>query len=127
MSAIKEKQKLIVIEWDGTIGELGGISGPVLNPTLQPMSVIIKMVYNRKNVYEVNPNDYSDRVLLNLRNVREDNFPAAKEEVKAHINIAVPDKKPVVEEKKESTNIKDAFKESKKESVESDKSDFTKK
>lgn len=127
MARNKETQKLVVIETIGTINELGGISGPVLNPSLQPISTLVRMVYNRKKVYEVNPNNYNDRVLLTLKNVRANNFPESNNKVKANVQptstatkTTVVDKKEDTVDKKEETTV---FTKEKKDN----KSDFTKK
>lgn len=127
MARNKETQKLVVIETIGTINELGGISGPVLNPSLQPISTLVRMVYNRKKVYEVNPNNYNDRVLLTLKNVRANNFPESNNKIKANVQptstatkTTVVDKKEDTVDKKEETTV---FTKEKKDN----KSDFTKK
>jgi hypothetical protein len=112
MSVTKEAQKYIVVSSIGSIGELGGISGPIINPTLQPISKIVQMVHNRKKVYEVNPNDFSDRVLLTLRNVRTNNFPEPTATV--------------VESEKETTTVKKK-KSSAATTTTEETSDFTKK
>lgn len=75
--AMTEKTKLIIVESNGTIGELGGISGPILNPFEVPLSVIVRMINSHKHVYEVNPDNRNERVRLTLQNVRRDNFVQA--------------------------------------------------
>ena len=67
-------QKLIVVESVGTIGELGGISGPVLSPCYVPITTINSMLNHHRRVYEVNPDNYNERVPLSLKNLRKENF-----------------------------------------------------
>lgn len=80
MANTNEKTKLIVVESKGTLGELGGISGPILSPSLIPISTIIRMISAHRKVYEVNPANYNERIALTLQNVRRDNFNTITEE-----------------------------------------------
>lgn len=82
----KENTKLVVIDTVGPIDELGGISGPVVNPCTVTVSTIIRMITSHRKVYEVSPSDTSKRVLLTLQNVNKENFP--KPVIKATANIA---------------------------------------
>lgn len=74
MPKTEEPKKLIVVESPGAITELGGISGPVLNPCYVPITLINRMINKHRAVYEVNPNDYTERVRLSLKNLRTKNF-----------------------------------------------------
>lgn len=79
-------QKLIVVESAGPIGELGGISGPVLSPCYVPIEIINRMLNHHRRVYEVNPNNYKEKVPLSLRNLRKQNFAKeATPQPKAHL------------------------------------------
>lgn len=116
-----EKEKLIVVESYGSITELGGISGPILNPCRVPISTIVRMVNNHRKVYEVNPSNYSERIRLTLKNVKTDNFPTPNVAVKANVSpVSVEGKK--TESDAKGNETKTDTKEVKKE-----KSDFTKK
>ena len=75
MEKRNKKTKFVTIETNGHISELGGIAGPILHPCLVDLDLVIQMVNNRKKVYEVNPNNPNEKVLLSLRNVRNENFP----------------------------------------------------
>ena len=61
--------KLVTIASAGSIPELGGISGPVINPCSLPIETIVKLLNGHKKVYEVNPAKKSERVLLTLQNI----------------------------------------------------------
>ena len=74
MKKQNEQTKLVIIKYNGNIPELGGIAGPILNPTNIPMSILIKLIMAKRNVYEVNPNNYNETVLLSAKNIRLDNF-----------------------------------------------------
>jgi len=76
-----EPKKLIVVESSGSIAELGGIGGPILNPCYVPIPIINKMLNKHRVVYEVNPNNYSERVRLSLKNLRSENFKSTQNEV----------------------------------------------
>ena len=119
MAKMQEKQKLVVIETNGTLPELGGISGPILNPCLLKESVLIRMVGNHRKVYEVNPKNSSDRIRLTLKNVRTENFKTTQTEVKPQAKVAP---KVITEEKRvvEKQVVKEKIEEKK-------ENDFTKK
>lgn len=68
------EQKLITVNSAGTITELGGISGPVLNPCWVPIPTINVMLNHHRKVYEVNPKNYSEKVALSLKNLTKKNF-----------------------------------------------------
>lgn len=97
-----ENKKLIVLMTGGPISELGFITGPVLHPWYVDIDTVIRLVSNNKRVYEVNPNNRDERVLLTLKNVRLNNF-GKKETAKTVEPIQAEVKKevPVVETKKE--------------------------
>lgn len=79
MATVRNKtQKYVTIESKGIISELGGISGPILHPTFIDLDIIVRMVNTRKKVYEVNPSNTSEKVLLTLSNVKANNFPQKK-------------------------------------------------
>ena len=72
------KEKLVVIKSIGTIAELGGISGPIINPCRVDINTIVRMITSHRAVYEVNPNNKSEMVKLNIHNGMENNFPEVK-------------------------------------------------
>ena len=47
MAKTVEKTKLVTVSNKGPIDELGGISGPIINPCKLPESIVIKMVTKR--------------------------------------------------------------------------------
>ena len=74
-----EDTKLVVVKSTGVLKELGYISGPILHPSRIKMQKIVAMVNNGKIVYEVNPKDQKEQVLLTRLNVSADNFSEKKE------------------------------------------------
>lgn len=70
---MKEK-KLVIVKDSGPIPELSFICGPVLNPTRIDIGVIAKMVGAGRTVYECNPFNTKDQVLLDITNVKSNNF-----------------------------------------------------
>lgn len=115
MAKTVEKKKLVVIDGNGSIPELGGISAPIINPTWIGISTLIRIVNRYKKIYEVNPNNKSERIQLTIRNVRKDNFPeppgpapVVEEEVKE-----TPKKKS--KEDKKSTKVEETKEEKKEE------------
>ena len=85
-----KNQKLIVVESIGSISELGGISGPILNPCWVDLHTINLMLNRHRRVYEVNPNNVKERVALNLMNLRGQNFAAPVKKEKAHVAPVKP-------------------------------------
>lgn len=73
--ASKEAEKLVVIYSKGEIPELGYINGPILNPCKVSISILNRLINKRRDVREVNPEDHSQMVQLNLRNLKTNNFP----------------------------------------------------
>ena len=111
------EKKLVTVESVGTITELGGISGPIINPSFIDVPTIIRMINSHKKVYEVNPNNPSEKVKLSLKNARTNNFiKVAKTSTAA--NVA-----PATKTEKKETEAKKVNEETKKET----KSDFVKK
>ena len=68
------EKKLVVVDFKGPLSELGGISGPITNPVKLEIPIIIKMITAHRGVFEVNPKNTSERVLLTLQNVKLKNF-----------------------------------------------------
>lgn len=74
-------KKLVVVNHSGPILELGSITGPIISPSRVSTDIVARMVSNNKIVYEVNPNNRSERIKLTIANVRKDNFgPQASKE-----------------------------------------------
>lgn len=90
--------KLVTVGCSGLIRELGA-SGPIKHPTEIRMEAIKQMVLFGKVVYEHNPANPSDRVLLTVDNVELDNF--AKNEKDDATNGVAQQTAPVVDEKNE--------------------------
>lgn len=88
---INSKQKLCKIMTNGRIAELGNICGPVTSPCKVDLRKVVNMVQRGLKVYEINPKNYNEQVLLTIKNVTLNNF---KEPEK----IKYPET-PVVEEK----------------------------
>ena len=114
--------KLVTIASKGTISELGGISGPIINPCKLDVVTIVSLINGHKRVYEVNPANKSERVLLTLKNVKTKNFPDVVNPVVTP-NLAPADKKTV----NTATVTKDTQKTSSKPNEKNVKNDFTKK
>lgn len=68
-------QKLIVVESTGLLPiSNGNIVGPVMVPFEVSLTDAIKIVSMGHKVYEINPENSGERVLLTSENVRRDNF-----------------------------------------------------
>lgn len=96
-------RKLVTVETYGTLTELGGISGPILNPCFMDIKTIMVLVTNRRKVFECNPANTDDRIKLTTKNVRTQNFPPVNVVVKPH--LAPGDKKEPAK-KEETTTTK---------------------
>lgn len=120
MAVTLNSKKLVVIQSIGALPELGGISGPIINPSLIGVDTIVRLLNNHRAVYEVNPANLKERVRLNLKNVKRENFPPVTVQPTAKIlpknDYVVNTKEPAKEEVKHNNDYK-------KES----KNDFTKK
>lgn len=71
------ERKLVVVKDACILPELGGIGGPILAPTRIPLDAILKMINNKRHVYECYPNDPRNedlRVLLDQSNYKANNF-----------------------------------------------------
>lgn len=69
------KKKLVTINTAGPINELaGGIWGPILTPTEISINTIYSMLSGGKKIFEVNPKNRQQTVLLNKTNYNKDNF-----------------------------------------------------
>lgn len=69
--------KKIIVTDTCSFPEIGGISGPIVNPVSMRIDAILKMVNCGRHVYECNPADIADResrVLLTVENYNTDNF-----------------------------------------------------
>ena len=97
----KITKKLVVIEHHGSISEMGGISGPILNPCYVDIKILNKMLNRHRLVKEVNPANPKERIVLNLRNLCTKNFPDVPKKEKLHVATAPKAKEPVKEPAKE--------------------------
>ena len=68
------RTKLVTIETSGKIRELGGITGPITTPCKLDMNIIISLINSGKVVYEVNPENKTEKVRLTRSNLSGDNF-----------------------------------------------------
>lgn len=78
------ERKLVVVKDSGILHELGGIGGPILTPTRIPIEIILKMINNKRNVFECYPNDPRNESLwvkLTNANYKSSNFNKAQEPV----------------------------------------------
>ena len=74
MSTRKEERRLVVVKTSGVLPELGFITGPVLMPWYVPMSKLVQLVNNGRDVWEVNPDNKAERVKLTIKNLKTSNF-----------------------------------------------------
>ena len=105
------RTKFVTIESYGIIHALGGIMGPVTSPCNLDISVIISLINSGKMIYEVNPKNITEKVLLTRDNVLKDNFNSSVVKENA-INNIKPSKtsssavtKPQVTHKENKTEI----------------------
>lgn len=76
------ERKLVVVKDNGILHELGGIGGPILTPTRIPIDNILKMINNKRHVFECYPNDPRNESLwveLTNANYKSDNFNKVQE------------------------------------------------
>ena len=76
------ERKLVVVKDNGILHELGGIGGPILTPTRIPIESILKMINNKRHVFECYPNDPRNESLwveLTNANYKSNNFNKAQE------------------------------------------------
>lgn len=72
------EKKLITINTSGPIRELPGcICGPVLTPTYISINSIYKMISGGRKIFEINPRNRKEKLLLNKENYNKDNFGIA--------------------------------------------------
>ena len=95
-----EKTKLVIVKYPKAIPELGGIAGPIVNPFKLPISLINRLVTKHRGVFEVNPENYSETIPLNFKNINKENF-TPKKKVTTPIITKKFENKPVVEENDE--------------------------
>lgn len=74
-----KKEKLITITSGGPLPELNFITGPVLYPWYVDIETITRLVVNKRKVYEVNPENREERILLTIKNVKLQNFPVIQQ------------------------------------------------
>lgn len=95
---LNEKKKLCLVKTNGRLPELGNIAGPILSPCKINLRTVINMVQNGKVVYEVNPKNHSQQVLLTIQNVQKNNFPDQEKVVMPEVKEV---EKPAVVEKQD--------------------------
>lgn len=79
--------KRCIVNTTGPIPELGYISGPITNPCKLELSVLQRMVKNGREIYEIDPSNSDNKVLLTLDNYNSDNF--GNQQVKT-VKVDVP-------------------------------------
>ena len=67
-------KKLVIVKSNAIIPYMGGVQGPILNPFYIDLQSLIILVNKRYEIYEVNPKNKSETVLLNIGNVTKVNF-----------------------------------------------------
>ena len=131
------ERKLVIVKDGGILPELGGICGPIPNPTRIPVKKIIDMIVHNRTVFECDPADPRNeekRVKLTLVNVKQDNFcynasksEEKKEEVPETPKNEEPKKEEVKpEEKEEAAPVKEPVKEESKEEAPAEKAEEAK-
>ena len=131
------ERKLVIVKDGGILPELGGICGPIPNPTRIPVKKIIDMIVHNRTVFECDPADPRNeekRVKLTLVNVKQDNFCSnaskseeKKEEVPETPKNEEPKKEEVKpEEKEEAAPVKEPVKEESKEEAPAEKAEEAK-
>ena len=100
----KNKRRCDVIV-SGPIAELGNILGPVYG-SLLTTSTIIKLVSNGRKVYEIDPRNNKNKVLLTIGNCSKSVFgeTPVEESVKKEEPVVEIPKEVVVEKKEETSN-----------------------
>ena len=71
------ERKLVIVNDNGILHELGGIGGPICTPTRIPIDAILKMINNKRHVFECDPSDPRNterQVRLTQANYKSDNF-----------------------------------------------------
>lgn len=94
----KHDRKLVTVNYNGPIIELGSICGPISTPSQLTIDAISRLVLNKKEVWEYNPNNKREKVRLTLSNLNKDNFNKKKDEVSLNTSA---DEQSVKEEVKE--------------------------
>ncbi len=94
-----KNKKLITVLSGGPLPELHFITGPVFHPWYVDKTTVIQLVNNGRIVFEVNPQNRSERIKLTPKNMRLDNFGTDAETVAKP--TPAPATKPVVTEPKE--------------------------
>lgn len=67
-------KKLCIVKSSGVLPLPGNIDGPILNPCELPIQNIITMINLGMKVYEINPKDRNQSILLTRDNVNKNNF-----------------------------------------------------
>ena len=79
------ERKLVVVKDNVILHELGGIGGPILTPTRITIDAILKMINNKRHVFECYPNDPRNESLwveLTNANYKSNNFNKAASDEK---------------------------------------------
>ena len=102
-----KKTKYVIIESSGILKPLGGISGPITTPSYIDISVIVSLINQRKVVYEVNPLDRNEKILLTRLNVFNDNFASITNTSTPKNNNIKVDVTKSLKQTSETPNLKD--------------------
>lgn len=85
------KTLMVTIETVGRIPAICG-DGPILVPTRMSYSLVSKLVMSGVRVYDHNPNDIHQKVLLTRNNINTDRFPPVVPERQEHpVGRSVPE------------------------------------
>ena len=66
--------KYVVICSSGLIKELGNLTGPVVTPVRLSQETILKIIKSGHTVYEVNPSNHKEKILLTFMNATDKHF-----------------------------------------------------
>lgn len=66
--------KYVVISSSGLIKELGNLTGPVVTPVRLSQETILKIIKSGHTVYEVNPSNHKEKILLTFMNATDKHF-----------------------------------------------------
>ena len=69
---------LYTVASDGIIKYAGGIQGPLTTPTQLPLDTVVTMVRKGYEVYQHNPVNLSEKVLVTVKNVGNISFSSTK-------------------------------------------------
>lgn len=66
--------KYVIISSSGPIKELGNLTGPIVTPVRLSQETILKIIKSGHKVYEVNPSNHREKILLTFMNATDKHF-----------------------------------------------------